>query len=196
MIANLKNHLSNPLQTRLSDLVSLYPLFRDHLSIVVLPQRQLAMWAHFLNHGLPFLLPRLRLVRWIDWTLKDDALLQIEGVNSMTGYELMEACDERGAVDSESPPDTRYADTSLHLFFSNQNSGFLNIVGTKKDEAKVLLAAHIRYTKMLVETAYRLRPQGDKNRSGLPNTPLDVREIGAIGSMIMLARALNVCRFD
>ena len=46
--------------------------------------------------GFPQIAPRTRLLQWIDWILKDDALIRKQGVKSLSTHELLEALDERG----------------------------------------------------------------------------------------------------
>lgn len=77
------------------------------------------MFAKNVGLALPFVAPKIRLLKWIDWILKDDVLIDKEGVRSLTEFELMEALCDRGYSINESLADSRLM-LSNHIKFSKE----------------------------------------------------------------------------
>ena len=52
-------------------------------------------FARFVGLTYPFLAPRARLLKWIDWIQKDDQLLSAEGFKSLSVHDTSDALEER-----------------------------------------------------------------------------------------------------
>ena len=62
--------------------------------------------------------PKTRLLKWIDWILKDDVLIDKEGVRSLSEFELLEALEDRGLSVNQSLSESRKI-LNNYLQFSN-----------------------------------------------------------------------------
>lgn len=132
----------------------------------------------------PGMLPQTRLLIWADWMLKDDALVRSEGVSSLTHYELLEALSMRGYVGLS---------TTVKISVLQQ-----------------LLTSHIKFTQnlsrqLLLQQNFSERQSsaGEKGLGSIVSTKssdekyghlLDPLQVSAVGSMVLLARILDVTR--
>lgn len=88
--------VANPGRATEGDVISLHSLVRDNANIIMLSMSDLSLLGRFVGLGIPAAAARIRLFAWVDWILKDDALLRQQGIRSLTEYELLEALEERG----------------------------------------------------------------------------------------------------
>lgn len=82
-------------------------------------ESQATLFAKNVGLALPFLAPKARLLKWIDWILKDDMMIDKEGIRSLNEYELMEALADRGLSVSESLAESRVI-LNNHIQFSKE----------------------------------------------------------------------------
>ncbi|KAJ3407275.1 letm1 and EF-hand domain-containing protein 1, mitochondrial [Chytridiales sp. JEL 0842] len=164
----LKKILSSPVPPTYSDLASLYPLFHSHFPSYVLPSRFRSLASSQLGLTIPSFFGTARLLRAFDWIVKDDEMLRREGVSALTDFEVVEALIERG--------------------YTNLTGDSLAV------DPRQSLIAHIKFTQLLVDVAKGNR---DPSRDPVMNgAVLHGDELGAVGSLLVFARALGVERFN
>jgi hypothetical protein len=173
-----------------SDIAALYPLFRSQLSAVNMPGSALSNFGSQMGFTLPSMFPRSRLLQSVDWVLKDDELLRVEGIQNLTDYELVEALEERGAVFSSV---VLIQLNVLILFFFRLSLGFTTLANQPLDNIRLSLVNHLKFTKAVTDAALRNRAPG-RGPTMFGNL-LHADELAAITSLMVLARSLNVSAY-
>jgi hypothetical protein len=140
------------------DLFTIYKYVYNHFDLTIIPYKALKSTCQFLNFNFTLYNPRLRLIQWTNWILKDDHLLK--NCKALHSFELIEALDERG----------------IFIFIV----GMKLMVNIGKNDQMKLLKSHVEFTQGLKDVASRYRSSRGKD------CELDINDEVAMGTLMIL----------
>lgn len=74
--------------------VELHQFLKSHCSLNTIDKKVLNSLSKFI--GIHVIYKKERLIKWVDWIIKDDQLIKEYGLHNLSDYELIEALEERG----------------------------------------------------------------------------------------------------
>lgn len=108
-------------------IIDIMPDLFTRFQLATLTTSQAAQWAKYAGLALPYFMPKARLLMWADWMLKDDRLIEKEGIKSLSLFELREASMIRGIPQSQKLESYRYYQKALqsHLTLSKKTQNYV-----------------------------------------------------------------------